>query len=170
MISHGEVRGAHKFWSLIIHSVSFSFITELSKDDERCHNCHELCMQALNKVDELKISDTTNGLLAPQKEFSSKDDHHASSSISSASSSHIAKSINSHGAAPLGVLKCKEDENSMKKLNSAEIEILKLTSNVNAKLFLPWVDESDLREKFTYDDLFMYVELLGSTQHGIWNG
>ncbi|CAO3688508.1 unnamed protein product [Umbelopsis ramanniana] len=129
---------------------------KLSKDDERCHNCHELCMQALNKVDELKKSDTSNGLLTPQKEFSPKDDHHAASSISSASSSYNAKSINNnHGAAPLGVLKCKEDENSMKKLSPAEIEILKLTSNVNAKLFLPWVDESDLREKFTYDERFI---------------
>ncbi|KAI9277707.1 hypothetical protein BC943DRAFT_332639 [Umbelopsis sp. AD052] len=121
---------------------------KLPKDDPRCHNCHELCMQALNKVEELKKSDTTNGLLAPQKEFSP--------SISSASSSHNAKSItNNHGATPLGGLKCKEDENSMKKLSSAEIEILKLTSNVNSKLFLPWVDESDLREKFTYDELFI---------------
>ncbi|KAI8577511.1 hypothetical protein K450DRAFT_252026 [Umbelopsis ramanniana AG] len=128
---------------------------KLSKDDPRCHHCHELCMQALNKVDELKKSDTTNGLLVPQKEFSPKDDHHASSSISSASSSYYARSITNHGAAPLGALKCKEDENSMKKLSSAEIEILKLTSNVNSKLFLPWVDESDLREKFTYDELFI---------------
>jgi len=145
---------------MITHWASLSFIAELSKDDERCHNCHELCMQALNKVDELKKSDTSNGLLTPQKELSPKDDHHAASSISSASSSYNAKSINNnHGAAPLGVLKCKEDENSMKKLSPAEIEILKLTSNVNAKLFLPWVDESDLREKFTYDELFMYVEL-----------
>ncbi|KAH8549492.1 hypothetical protein BGW37DRAFT_501400 [Umbelopsis sp. PMI_123] len=128
---------------------------KLSKDDERCHSCHELCMQALNKVEELKKSDTTNSLLLPQKELSPKEGRQRASSVSSAASSFNVTSNSNNGTTPIGALKCKEDENSMKKLSSAEIEILKLTSNVNSKLFLPWVDESDLREKFTYDELFI---------------
>jgi calpain-7 len=119
-------------------------------------------MQALNKVEELKKSDTTNSLLLPQKELSPKEGRQRASSVSSAASSFNVTSNSNNGTTPIGALKCKEDENSMKKLSFAEIEILKLTSNVNSKLFLPWVDESDLREKFTYDELFMYVEFVRS--------
>ncbi|CAO3666907.1 unnamed protein product [Umbelopsis vinacea] len=129
----------------------------LSKEDERCHESHELCMYSLNKVEELKKSSPVNGTPTSlsQNHLSPKDEYLSAPSISSATSSLNAMSLNNHAISSLSVLKCKEDENSMKKLSSAEIEILKLTSNVNGKLFLPWVDESDLREKFTYEEGFV---------------
>ncbi|KAL0073956.1 hypothetical protein J3Q64DRAFT_1881558, partial [Phycomyces blakesleeanus] len=41
------------------------------------------------------------------------------------------------------------------RLSSAEIEVLKYTSNVNGKVFLPWVDSSDLKEKFSFEKKFL---------------
>ncbi|KAI9016376.1 hypothetical protein CLU79DRAFT_763565 [Phycomyces nitens] len=41
------------------------------------------------------------------------------------------------------------------RLSSAEIEVLKYTSNVNGKIFLPWIDSSDLKEKFSFDTKFL---------------
>lgn len=114
-------------------------------------------MYSLNKVEELKKPSPVNGTPTSlsQNHLSPKDEYLSAPSISSATSSLNAMSLNNHAISSLSVLKCKEDENSMKKLSSAEIEILKLTSNVNGKLFLPWVDESDLREKFTYEEGFV---------------
>jgi calpain-7 len=41
------------------------------------------------------------------------------------------------------------------KLSSTEIEVLKHTSNVNDKMFLPWIDETDLKEQFSYQRKFL---------------
>ncbi|KAF7730256.1 calpain 7 [Apophysomyces ossiformis] len=42
------------------------------------------------------------------------------------------------------------------RLSAAEIEVLKTTSNVNNKVFLPWIDESDLKENFSSHNNFVY--------------
>jgi calpain-7 len=143
-------------------SINYDVLTsnnelELPKDDERCKSCHELCMQAMNKVDELKKNSSVNGhyLSPPSRDLSVKDDHHYARSISSVSSSIHSMTISNGGVSDIGTLKCKTDENSMKKLSTAEIDLLKMTSNVNSKLFLPWMEEADLREKFTFSESFM---------------
>ncbi|KAG0185417.1 calpain 7, partial [Apophysomyces sp. BC1034] len=41
------------------------------------------------------------------------------------------------------------------RLSVAEIEVLKTTSNVNNKVFLPWMDESDLKENFSFNTKFV---------------
>ncbi|KAI7902573.1 uncharacterized protein BX663DRAFT_472916 [Cokeromyces recurvatus] len=55
-----------------------------------------------------------------------------------------------------------DDENHIlaQKLSSVEIEVLKFTSNVNNKTFLPWIDEADLKEKFS--DSTRYIDPEGS--------
>ncbi|KAG2237583.1 hypothetical protein INT48_004485 [Thamnidium elegans] len=45
---------------------------------------------------------------------------------------------------------CPTDDILTQKLSSTEIEVLKHTSSVNNKTFLPWMDEADLKEQFSY--------------------
>ncbi|SAM04652.1 hypothetical protein [Absidia glauca] len=54
------------------------------------------------------------------------------------------------------------DDISTQRLSTTEIEVLKITSNVNNRLFLPWMDESDLKECFSYPDTFLDMD--GSLQ------
>ncbi|KAI8976222.1 hypothetical protein BDB01DRAFT_844522 [Pilobolus umbonatus] len=44
------------------------------------------------------------------------------------------------------------------KLSSAEIDVLKVTSSVNNNMFLPWIDESDLKEKFSFKKRYIDPE------------
>ncbi|KAJ2962961.1 hypothetical protein NQZ79_g2001 [Umbelopsis isabellina] len=74
---------------------------KLPKDDERCKICHELCMQAMNKVEELKRNSSTNGhFLSPP----SRDSHHDTRSISSITSSVHSMTISNSGASDLEIL------------------------------------------------------------------
>ncbi|KAI9354702.1 hypothetical protein BD770DRAFT_324684 [Pilaira anomala] len=57
---------------------------------------------------------------------------------------------------------CPTDDILTQKLSSVEIEVLKHTSNVNNKTFLPWIDETDLKEQFSYKDLSKYLDPEGS--------
>ncbi|KAI8339399.1 hypothetical protein BC941DRAFT_420385 [Chlamydoabsidia padenii] len=54
------------------------------------------------------------------------------------------------------------DDISTQRLSATEIEVLKITSNVNNRLFLPWMDEADLKECFSYPDTFLDAD--GSLQ------
>ena len=73
--------------------------------------------------------------------------HHRSSSVSSASS------IEPH---------CPTDDILTQRLSTEEIEVLKHTSNVNDKTFLPWIDETDLKEHFSFPDTTKYIDPEGS--------
>ncbi|ORZ25281.1 hypothetical protein BCR42DRAFT_445071 [Absidia repens] len=47
------------------------------------------------------------------------------------------------------------DDMSTQRLSTTEIEVLRITSNVNNRVFLPWMDESDLKECFSYPEKFL---------------
>lgn len=53
---------------------------------------------------------------------------------------------------------CPTDDILTQKLSPAEIEVLKITSNVNKKIFLPWIDETDLKEQFSYPTKYLDPE------------
>lgn len=53
---------------------------------------------------------------------------------------------------------CPTDDILTQKLSSSEIEVLKCTSNVNDKMFLPWIDETDLKEQFSYAKKYLDPE------------
>lgn len=53
---------------------------------------------------------------------------------------------------------CPTDNILTQKLSSSEIEVLKYTSNVNDKMFLPWIDETDLKEQFSYSKKYLDSE------------
>jgi calpain-7 len=69
--------------------------------------------------------------------------HHRSSSVSSLLSIEA---------------QCPTDDILTQKLSAAEIEVLKCTSNVNGKTFLPWIDETDLKEQFSYQTKYLDPE------------
>ncbi|KAI8979256.1 hypothetical protein BDF20DRAFT_868518 [Mycotypha africana] len=50
------------------------------------------------------------------------------------------------------------DDIMTQKLSVNEIEVLKYTSCVNGKTFLPWIDETDLKEQFSYQTKFLDPE------------
>jgi calpain-7 len=50
------------------------------------------------------------------------------------------------------------DDILTQKLSAAEIEVLKCTSSVNEKMFLPWIDETDLKEQFSYETKYLDPE------------
>ncbi|OBZ91745.1 Calpain-7 [Choanephora cucurbitarum] len=52
------------------------------------------------------------------------------------------------------------DDILTQRLSAEEIEVLKYTSCVNDKTFLPWIDETDLKEQFSYEA--RYVDPEGS--------
>ncbi|ORE08732.1 cysteine proteinase [Rhizopus microsporus var. microsporus] len=47
------------------------------------------------------------------------------------------------------------DDVMTQKLSASEIEVLKHTSSVNNNTFLPWIDETDLKEQFSYPTKFL---------------
>ncbi|CAO3624578.1 unnamed protein product [Cunninghamella blakesleeana] len=47
------------------------------------------------------------------------------------------------------------DDITTQRLSSAEIEVLKTTSCVNDRIYLPWIDESDLKEWFSSTNTFL---------------
>jgi calpain-7 len=96
--------------------------------------------RALDKAESLK---KTTFLLTPAlrtRSSSNASDYHRPS-LSSHNRSSSVSSINPH---------CPTDDILTQKLSAAEIEVLKHTSNVNDKTFLPWIDETDLKEQFSY--------------------
>ncbi|KAI9314987.1 hypothetical protein BX666DRAFT_1965459, partial [Dichotomocladium elegans] len=48
-----------------------------------------------------------------------------------------------------------DDELLTQRLSNAELEVLRFTSNVNNNIFLPWIDDTDLKEKFSYPTRFI---------------
>ncbi|KAI8099416.1 uncharacterized protein BX664DRAFT_321198 [Halteromyces radiatus] len=78
-------------------------------------------------------------------------------SIHRRTSSTAASSIKSHSSQPFPSLSPSNptDDIATQRLSAAEIEVLKTTSNVNNRVFLPWMDESDLKECFSYPDKFL---------------
>ncbi|KAI9253001.1 hypothetical protein BY458DRAFT_522456 [Sporodiniella umbellata] len=50
------------------------------------------------------------------------------------------------------------DDILTQKLSAPEIEVLKHTSSVNNNTFLPWMDEADLKEQFSYSRKFLDPE------------
>ncbi|KAG1249535.1 hypothetical protein G6F68_013271 [Rhizopus microsporus] len=50
------------------------------------------------------------------------------------------------------------DDIMTQKLSTAEIEVLKHTSSVNNNTFLPWMDDADLKEQFSYPQKFIDPE------------
>ena len=47
------------------------------------------------------------------------------------------------------------DDLMTQKLSDTELEVLRYTSNVNDNVFLPWIDDTDLKEKFSFPGRFM---------------
>lgn len=41
------------------------------------------------------------------------------------------------------------------RLSQNELDVLKFTSNVNEKIFLPWIDDTDLKEKYAFPTRFV---------------
>lgn len=91
---------------------------------------------------------------------------HRASSTSSTRSNRSAVSIesSSYPNGKTGTCDSPQSSNSTtggdllaQRLSSAELEVLKYSSNVNNNIFLPWIDDTDLKEKFAYPNRFMYV-------------
>lgn len=116
--------------------------------------------KALDKAEALKRS---NSLLSPNLQYQQR-----TRSSSSASEFHrpSISSLHNRSSSISSMLSidphCPTDDMLTQKLSSAEIEVLRHTSNVNEKTFLPWIDETDLKEQFSYPDTTKYLDPEGS--------
>lgn len=97
--------------------------------------------RALDKAEMLKKPSLLLPLSPRTRSSSNASDFHRPSLASLHNRSSSVSSINPH---------CPTDDILTQKLSTAEIEVLKHTSNVNDKTFLPWIDETDLKEQFSY--------------------
>lgn len=118
--------------------------------------------KALDKAELLKKKTTT--LLSPKIQYQQRT---RSSSNASDSNHRPNSSLNHHRSSSVSSLlsiepQCPTDDILTQKLSSAEIEVLKHTSNVNEKTFLPWMDEADLKEQFSYPATTKYLDPEGS--------
>ncbi|KAI7894172.1 uncharacterized protein EV154DRAFT_415548 [Mucor mucedo] len=96
--------------------------------------------RALDKAESLKKPSL---LLPPSprtRSSSNASDHHRPS----------LSSLHNRSSSISSVSHCPTDDILTQKLSASEIEVLKHTSNVNDKTFLPWIDETDLKEQFSY--------------------
>lgn len=78
---------------------------------------------------------------------------------SSTSSTRSAKSVASVASQLEGLSvngkTAQGDSLASQRLLTRELEVLKHTSNVNNKLFLPWIDDTDLKEYFSFEKRFV---------------
>lgn len=116
--------------------------------------------KALDKAEALKRS---MSLLSPNLQYQQR-----TRSSSSASEFHrpSISSLHNRSSSISSLLSidphCPTDDMLTQKLSLAEIEVLRHTSNVNDKTFLPWIDETDLKEQFSYPNTTKYLDPEGS--------
>lgn len=96
--------------------------------------------RALDKAELLKKPSLLLPLSSRTRSSSSASDHHRP----------ILSSLHNRSSSISSISHCPTDDILTQKLSASEIEVLKHTSNVNDKTFLPWIDETDLKEQFSY--------------------
>jgi calpain-7 len=121
--------------------------------------------KALDKAELLKKK--TNSLLSPQIQYQQRT--RSSSSVSDYNNGNrpsLGSPVHNRSSSVSSLLSIEPqyptDDILTQKLSSAEIEVLKRTSSVNEKTFLPWIDETDLKEQFSYPATTKYLDPEGS--------
>ncbi|KAI9304255.1 hypothetical protein BJ944DRAFT_288774 [Cunninghamella echinulata] len=152
----------------------------LENDEKERVKMREKFLKAMEKAEDIKVLQNQNqlfqstGLLAIQdnnptslrsrsSSFSSVPD----SQITNNSTNNNNNNNNSiyerkHQRSPSTISSTKSindnnptDDIVTQRLSAAEIEVLKTTSSVNDRVYLPWIDESDLKEWFSSSDKFL---------------
>ncbi|CAO3701156.1 unnamed protein product [Rhizopus stolonifer] len=118
---------------------------EYEDDSEEKLFARQEFMKAIGKAEVLKSPSKTLLQIPPKTRVRS------SSSVSSVDQymNHTHKRSSSIQAT---------DDILTQKLSAPEIEVLKHTSSVNNNTFLPWIDETDLKEQFSYSRKFLDPE------------
>ncbi|KAI8140575.1 hypothetical protein BJV82DRAFT_519949, partial [Fennellomyces sp. T-0311] len=122
----------------------------LAYDPRKRALARNLCLQAVDKAEEMKaqMMHQKNQLLGDRPTLGRNRASSTSSTRSNISVRTI-EEVNGKSAGYPG------DELMTQRLSSAELEVLKYTSNVNDNVFLPWIDDTDLKEKFAFPNRFI---------------
>ncbi|KAF1798666.1 hypothetical protein V8B55DRAFT_1523513 [Mucor lusitanicus] len=124
-------------------------------DSEQKLKARENFTKALDRAETLKKSINMLSVGKPSPPLRTR-------SSSSASERPTLYSMHNRSSSISSVLSiephCPTDDILTQKLSSSEIEVLKCTSNVNDKMFLPWIDETDLKEQFSYAKKYLDPE------------
>ncbi|KAG2220383.1 hypothetical protein INT45_006554 [Circinella minor] len=137
----------------------------LAYDPRKRAYARNLCFKAVDKAEEIKAKTMhqKNQLLAVKndKGYGRKNNlggRQRASSTSSTRSNHSIRTLDEQQEQSINI---KSDNiysgNDLmtQKLSGTELEVLKYTSNVNDNVFLPWIDDTDLKEKFSFKGRFI---------------
>ncbi|KAI8366637.1 uncharacterized protein BYT42DRAFT_504904 [Radiomyces spectabilis] len=120
---------------------------ELDQDDPEKSDIREKFTWVVDKAEELKAAQKSSTRLSPTRA--------RASSVSSAKLRSRSPSIGSIDTTHSITSPATEHSITSHRLSSTEIDVLKHTSNVNERIFLPWMDETDLKEKFSFTQNFI---------------
>ncbi|CAO3607815.1 unnamed protein product [Cunninghamella echinulata] len=152
----------------------------LENDEKERVKMREKFLNAMEKAEDIKVLQNQNqlfqstGLLAIQQDNNPTSLRSRSSSFSSIPDAQITNNSTNnnnnnnslyerkHQRSPSTISSTKSindnnptDDIITQRLSAAEIEVLKTTSSVNDRVYLPWIDESDLKEWFSSSDKFL---------------